>query len=262
MTMTRSFPIETGVDLEFRPASYIADWCTTAAIVQNIVGEERREQVHQRLAAGTLGRQLPDRLLTDRLHPRIRRTWVALDPARNISGEYLPPNELGENEIARIVLGTTPRLVYSLRVWTRMYPGQRPHFGRTTRRTGEDNKQYRLVDECGNHFVIPAPYSVGVLSLRELVELVDRLQAPHLEDVPKHLPFPERLVWWRAQHGHHAGPLQCFVQVSSVVYPELGAFYRERLRWWVASRLARSAERVQFSEPLDHALEGWWRRGR
>ena len=67
MPMTRSFPIETGVDLEFRPPSYVADWCVTAAVVQNIVGEERRERVHQRLAAGALRTTLSRRLLADRL---------------------------------------------------------------------------------------------------------------------------------------------------------------------------------------------------
>ncbi len=38
-SLFRSFPIETGVDLDFRPSSYVADWCATAAAVQNIVGE-------------------------------------------------------------------------------------------------------------------------------------------------------------------------------------------------------------------------------
>ena len=56
--------------------------------------------------------------------------------------------------------------------------------------------------------------------------------------------------------------LQRFVRVSSVVYPELGAFYRERLRWWVANRFAGSKGRMQYAEPLDGALEAWWRRGR
>ena len=262
MSSTHSFPIETGVDLDFRPASYVADWCATAAAIQNVVGEERREQLHQRVAAGTLRCPVSARMLADHLHHRTRKAWVALDPARHISGEYLPRYERGENEIARIVVGTTPRLVYSLRAGTRMYPGKRPHFGQSTRRTGEDNKRYRLAGECGNAFEIPTPYSVGVLSLRELVALIDRVRAPHLDEVPTHLPFPERLVWWRAQREHHAGSLQRFVRVSSVVYPELGAFYRERLRWWVANRFAGSKGRMQYAEPLDMALEAWWRRGR
>lgn len=262
MPLTRSFPIETGVDLDFRPPSYVADWCVTAAAVQNIVGEERRERVHQRLAAGALRKPLARRLLTDRLRPSLREKLVALDPSRNISGEYLPPYDSGENEIARLVLGTTPRVVYSLRARTNVLAGQRTHFDKTTRRTGEDNKVYRLVGECGARFIIPSPWSDGLLSLRELVQLIDRVQAPHLYDIPMHLPFPEGLVWWRTRNENDGRALQRFVRVSSVVYPEIGAFYRQRLRWWVASSFSRSSERLQFVESLDHALEGWWLRGR
>ncbi len=260
VSLSRSFPIETGIDLDFRPSSYVADWCATAVAVQNIVGEERRERVHQRLATGGLRAPMPERLLADHLAAPLRDKVVALDPARNITGEYLPPYEPGENEIARVVLGTTPRLVYSLRAWTRMLPGKRPHFGKTTRRTGEDHKVYRLVGEGGVRFTIPSPRSVGVLSVRELIQLIDRAQAPHLDDVPTHLPFPEALLWWRSRHEHDGRALQRFVRVSSVVYPELGAFYRQRLRWWVAGRLARPSECMRFADSLDRAMEGWWQR--
>ena len=262
VSLSRSFPIETGVDLDFRPSSYIADWSPTAAAVQNIVGEERRERVHQRMAAGALRAPIPERLLADHLPRRLREKIVALNPARNVSGEYLPPYELGENEIARIVLSTTPRLVYSLRAWTNMLPGQRPHFGKTTRRTGEDNKVYRLVGEGGVRFTIPSPRSVGILSMGELVQVIDRVQAPHLEDLPAHLPFPEALVWWRSHHEHDGRALQRFVRVSSVVYPELGAFYRQRLRWWVASRLASRSEQLPCADSLDRAMEQAWRQAR
>ncbi len=262
VSLSRSFPIETGIDLDYRPSSYIADWCASAAAVQNIVGEERRERVHQRLAAAGIREPMPERLLADHLTAPLRDKVVSLDPARNISGEYLPPYEPGENEVARVVLGTTPRLVYSLRVWTRMLPGKRPHFGKTTRRTGEDHKVYRFVGEGGVRFTVPSSWSVGVLSVRELIQLIDLVRAPHLDDVPKHLPFPEALVWWRAQNEHDGRALQRFVRVSSVVYPELGAFYRQRLRWWVANRFAGSKGRMQYAEPLDMALEAWWRRGR
>ena len=262
VSLSRSFPIETGVDLDFRPSSYIADWSATAAAIQNIVGEERRERVHQRMAAGGLRALIPERLLADHLPLPMCEKLVALDPMRNVSGEYLPPYEPGENEIARIVLSTTPRLVFSLRVWTNMPPGKRPHFGKTTRRTGEDNKVYRLVGEGGVRFTIPSPRSVGILSMGELVQLIDRVQAAHLENFPVHLPFPEALVWWRSRHEHDGRTLQRFVRVSSVVYPEVGAFYRQRLRWWVASRLASHSGHLPCADALDLAMEQASRRAR
>lgn len=257
MPLAQSFPA--GVDLDFRPASYVADWCATAAAVQNIVGEERREQVHQRIAAGVLCRPVSVRLLADHLHRRTRDAWVALDPARHVSGEYLPRYLSGENEIARVVLATTPRLVYSLRASTRFLADNDSLFGNCAK---EATTRFRVVDECGNDFVIPALKSVGVMSVREIVELIDSVQTPHLRDVPEHLPFPERLVWWRAQNEHHAGPLQHFVRARSVVYPQLGMFYRERIRWWVANHFASSHGRMQYADSLDRAVEAWWRLSR
>ncbi|GAB1344536.1 hypothetical protein MASR1M101_36630 [Gemmatimonas sp.] len=70
VSLSRSFPIETGVDLDFRPSSYIADWSATAAAVLNIVGDERRERVHQRMAAGARRAPILERLLADHAAPR------------------------------------------------------------------------------------------------------------------------------------------------------------------------------------------------
>jgi hypothetical protein len=218
--------------------------------------------VNQRLAAGALRPSTSSRLLEDQLLAEIRELFVALDPARNISGECLPPYEPGEIEIARIVLSTTPRLVYGLGARPRMVPGKRPHFGKTMRRTGEDHKVYRLVGEGGVQLTIPSSWSAGVMSVREVIQLIDRVQAPHLDELPSHLPSPETLLWWRSRNEHDSRALQLFVRVSSVVYPELGGFYRHRLRWWVANRLARRSEHLQFADPLDRAMERCWRGGR
>lgn len=262
MFLATSFPIDTGVDLDFRPASYVADWCATAAAVQNIVGEERREVVHQRLAAGHEQAPLPPRLLADHLRPALRDAVVALDPARHISGEHLPPYEPGEFEIARVVLATMPRLVYSLRVrrCARSEASGRSGYGSPFGAVSDT--AYRLVGECGARFSTPAPRTAGVLSLRELVQLIDGVQSFFLDDVPARLPFPERLLWWRSRNEHDARALTTFVRVTSVVYPELGVFYRQRLRWWVVRGVVGAAERVRGAEPLDRALEGWWRRRR
>ena len=68
MFLATSFPIDTGVDLDFRPASYVADWCATAAVVQNIVGEERRARDGERRGARTSPRGA-----AHREHPQARR---------------------------------------------------------------------------------------------------------------------------------------------------------------------------------------------
>ena len=120
-----SFPIPVAVDLDFRPDTYVADWCALAALVQHVTGEARRAEVY-RAGFGSArwhGEQLIDvpprpltaRLLADRLSPAERARYVAGDPVERVSGEYLPPYLPGELEIARLVLATRPMLVYSVR---------------------------------------------------------------------------------------------------------------------------------------------------
>jgi hypothetical protein len=262
VSLTTSFPFDTGVELGFRPASYVADWCPTAAAVQNIVGEERREMVHQHLAAGPLRAPLPPSLLDDHLPPALREDWVALDPVRNSTGEYLPPCGPRAIEVARLALGTTPRLVFSLRACV-VDPRSRgwgaPPPPIPWRRV------FILVHERHNplqrtRFRLQSPEQFEPLSLGDLIRVIDSARDPRLGTVPAHLPFPEALVWWRSRNEHDPRALQRFVRVSSVVYPELGAFYRERLRWYVAGRLARRGDRVSYAPPLAQALEAAWRR--
>ena len=40
-----SFPIPVAVNLDFRPDTYLADWCVPAALVQNVTGEARRAEL-------------------------------------------------------------------------------------------------------------------------------------------------------------------------------------------------------------------------
>jgi hypothetical protein len=247
-----SFPFDTGADLDFRPASYVADWCATAAVVQNIVGEQRREVVHQRLAAGTLRPPLDRRLLADRLTPSVRAALVASDPLLFVSGEGLPRYRGGEMEIARLVLATTPRLVFSLRAQAMAPAADTPEPGGPVMR-------YRLVGEADARLPLASTQAAGTLALGDLVRLIDSADTTSLIDAPRHIPAPERLLYWRWQTECDVRALPRFVRVSSVVYPELGAFYRERLRWWVTRHLAGPGDAVPFAPPLAQALEAAWR---
>lgn len=50
---TSSFPIPVAVDLDFRPDTYVADWCALAAIVQNVTGERRGAEALRAQRFGT-----------------------------------------------------------------------------------------------------------------------------------------------------------------------------------------------------------------
>lgn len=242
--MTRT---TTGVNMGYRPPHYVADWCPTAAIVQDIVGDARREWVHQRLAAGPLRPPVDRRLLASHLTPALRERVVARDPARLVAGEYLPPYLPGEHEVARVVVRTLPRIVYSVRA--RLVPNANGE-GCVT--------ECRILGESDEPFVVPVVGGTGTLPMHALVAFIDTSRPAHLRDErPRFLPLPELLALWR--NPAPAGELQRFVRVESLVYPELGRLYRERLRGWVASKFGHRDDTTQFAPPLALAMEGQWR---
>ncbi|MCU0617312.1 MAG: hypothetical protein MUD17_09575, partial [Gemmatimonadaceae bacterium] len=119
--------------------------------------------------------------------------------------------------------------------------------------------RYRLVGEADARLPLASTQGAGTLALGDLVRLIDSADTTSLIDAPRHIPAPERLLYWRWQTECDVRALPRFVRVSSVVYPELGAFYRERLRWWVTRHLAGPGDAVPFAPPLAQALEAAWR---
>ena len=141
-----------GFDLEFPPASYFVRRDVTSAIVQQVKGDRRRAMVRNALGDGRevapelrgaeAPRDLQERL--ERLNPR----WMG--------GEYLPECEEGEDEIARLILASATRDVYSVRA------------GSIT-----EDFRYRVVDEYDTDWCLTRETSRSPLSVRELVELID-----------------------------------------------------------------------------------------
>lgn len=256
-----SQPYEREIDLDFRPESYVADWCVTASIIQNMAGEARRERAFQRLAEGGAGLMDP-RFLADHLTDELRTAVVAFDPVRNISGEYLPPYLPSENEIARLVLATTPRAVYSVRVGP--YWPSREVLSKWKMGLKLPLSRVRIVDDHGEGVLVHSDINRAgtYLSLRELVRIIDRSWGVGTRDLPRHIPFPERLVLWRAEQGVCAEELQDFVHVYSAVYPELAPFYRERIARWVEREFTPDGRLRRPLLSLTVALHDLWQRGR
>jgi len=260
-----SFPIPVAVDLDFRPDTYVADWCALAALVQHVTGEARRAEVY-RAGFGSArwhGDQLIDvpprpltaRLLADRLSPAERKRYVAGDPVERVSGEYLPPYLPGELEIARLVLATRPMLVYSVRARSVRSVGVSPF----TSRTFAELRHVRIVDEHGTTFTVPMNETQGTFTLRDLIRCIDGVRASHLSEHPPELPFPEAILREARALGVPAGELHDFVHVSSVVYPELRPFYRHRLAWWVQQHF-ETGPRSRYSRfSWADTVARWWK---
>ena len=205
------------IDLDFRPTSYAADAGPVAAIVQNITGEHRRTLVAGALStpgAADAG-PIPDALLAD-IVPDDLRVGLGRHHPTWLGGEYLPRYDVGEFEIARLVLRSTTQDVFSLRA---------------RRRTPRARYRYRMVDEYESTFDLPRQTSIRPLTLREVIALIDGITSDDVDT--RGQPFPEGFVWWQLhEYGETPEEAARFVRVRSEVYPQMEAYYEERLVQW------------------------------
>ncbi len=262
VTLNSWFPIRTGVNLDFAPHSYVADWCAVAATMQNVTGEWRRARLlAQRPTRGPVS-TWAHRLLRDTLPPAMRDAHVAADPLRRGSGEYLPPYLPGELEIARIVLGTNPALVFSLRARCDVPSRKNAHRSEVTDAAKTQRRALRMVDEHGTTFTLARSHWPGMFTLHQLIRLIDSVRACNLPDQPEHLPFPEALALEATLLDVPYAHLPDLVHISSVVYPELVTFYRARLRWWQRRHFKFVKARGKSRAFPSDLLTQWWRESR
>ncbi len=216
--MTRRIPpVPTvhGIDLSFRPASYLADQDPVSAIVQDIAGAHRRTVVREALTGADGGMcELDDTLLVDRLSNDQRIALGQIHPSL-MGGEYLPERLAGEIEIARVTLDSTTRDVIRLSA--------------RRRRRGW---VYRMVDEYDTTFELAQQSSVRTLTLAQLVHLLDTADGDMLDTAGHGVV----MCWPRSAHlnGTDPGESADFVSVSSEVYPQLAEYYERRLALWAA----------------------------
>jgi len=208
-------PIVPGIDLSFRPGSYLADRDPVSAIVQDIVGTHRRAMVRDALtgAAPNIG-ELDDTLLANRLPDHERIALGQIHPSF-MGGEYLPERLAGEIEIARVELASSTGDVVSL----------------TARRRGR-RWVYTMADEYDTTFTLAKQSSAQPLTLAQIVHLLDSADGDML-DTSGHgvvMCWPESA----RENGDDPEDAAAVVSVSSEVYPELAEYYERRLATWVA----------------------------
>lgn len=206
-----------GIDLDWQPASYLADRDPVEAILQGIAGEERRAIVREMLTRTPrlADDEVAEWLLQDRLSDSERLLFGQLHP-RFMGGEYLPERAGTEVEIARVSLESSTGDVFSL----------------CARRVGS-RWHYRLYDEYGGTFELTPASSRRPLTLRRLVHLLDTVEGGEIDTLGIGLV----LCWaaWQQENGTAPREAISFVSVSSDVYPTLGAYYEGRLEAWAAA---------------------------
>ena len=101
------------IDYKQRPSSYWNDETLEQAILKNIKGDFRREEIRKALAAGNM-EAIPEEILQEALSENVRSFTGRIHP-RFMGGEYLPDLEASEVEIARISLQSTTFDVISIR---------------------------------------------------------------------------------------------------------------------------------------------------
>jgi hypothetical protein len=211
------------IDLDFRPASCWDFADPVAAIAANIKGDLRRAAVRELLARGE---DVEPALLEPSACESLRAAMERIHP-QWMGGEYLPDYLPGEVEIARVVLNSTTRDVYSVRA-----------------RCGGKRIRYRIVDEYEGTWKLARRSSVRPLSLRELIDLIDSAAPEGVEWSGASNNLTDNLRDWTCVDSDDDSESAVdFVTVSSEHYPELERYYRIRVEEWRRCRRCKTQAR-------------------
>lgn len=165
-------------DLGYRPDGYVREEESVEDLIAQIKGSASRKMARDLVEQGRADRAV---LLARSLLPEAVQILEASDP-RFMGGNYLPPLEPGEVEVARITLESTTADV------TAVYACQ----------TKEGGFQYRVVDEYGGEGLLEPhaaksskPMSMGEFAgfLLHACGLVETLQDNFGDDVEEALAF-------------------------------------------------------------------------
>lgn len=197
------------IDYTYRPPSYWEDETPVQAILKNIKGDFRREEIRKALAAGTL-EAIPEEILQEALSENVRSFTGRIHP-RYMGGEYLPDYAADEVEIARIALESTTFDVISIRA----------------RRTAKGTILYRVADEYEGEFRLSRQRSKQPMNLGEMVRFLERTE---LDGMTGGL-----ILGYNNMNAEYMGrgELRHFTRIGSEFYPQLGRHCEHVFQEWV-----------------------------
>ena len=200
------------IDYSYRPVSYWEDETPAQAILKNIKGDFRREEIRKALTEGKL-EEIPQEILRDTISDKLRKATGRIHP-RFMGGEYLPDYRAGEVEIARISLASTTNDIISIRA----------------RRGRTGLIRYSIADEYNGDFtyVLSRKTSRQPLTLRQLVSF---LEDSSQNEVPGDLitGYNDMNNEWLEDRDS----LRHFTRISSEFYPQLRAHCEHAFDDWV-----------------------------
>jgi len=194
----------------FRPKSYWKDTSVEQAILRGVNGIRRRQLLSQALAKGQF-ESVPEAIQSAEITPELRNRLGQIHPSF-MGGEYLPSNQHGETEIARIELESTTSDVISIRA-----------------RWEEGRIHYRVVDEYSTEFRCNPDSSDGPLNLGELIQFIDAVTCSDLWG-PYSLAYNEL----NAEGGMERRRLRHFTRISSDIYCQLSSHFEKVFEAWAA----------------------------
>ena len=210
-----------GIDYNQRPSSYWNDETLEQAILKNIKGDFRREEIRKALAAGNM-EAIPEEILQEALSENVRSFTGRIHP-RFMGGEYLPDLEASEAEIARISLQSTTFDVISIRA----------------RRTTKGTILYRVVDEYEGDFQLSRKRSKKPLSLRELIVFLEKTE---LQGMKGGLLLGYNNMNADYMDRSERPTLRNFTSLGSEFYPELSSHCEEVFEEWAGEEIEKEDE--------------------
>ena len=200
------------IEYSYRPVSYWHDETPAQAILKNIKGDFRREEIRKALAKGEL-EEIPQEILRDTISDHLRKATGRIHP-RFMGGEYLPDYREDEVEIARISLASTTNDIISIRA----------------RRGRTGLIRYSIADEYNGDFtyVLSRKTSRQPLTLDQLVSF---LESSSQNEVPGDLitGYNDLNNEWLDDRDS----LRHFTRISSEFYPQLGTHCEHAFDDWV-----------------------------
>lgn len=209
------------IDYGYRPSSYWEDETPAQAILKNVKGDFRREEIRKALAKGEL-EEIPQEILRDTISDNLRKATGRIHP-RFMGGEYLPDYREDEVEIARISLASTTNDIISIRA----------------RRGRTGLIRYSIADEYNGDFTyaLSRKTSRQPLTLRQLVSFLENSSQ---NEVPGDLitGYNDLNNEWLDDRDS----LRHFTRISSEFYPQLSAHCEHAFDDWVEAGRKKDEE--------------------